>query len=159
MKGKEQTKPTVGIDEVMNKLNDSQNPIDKAFGTMSENIWKKEMLRQMNRFDKSQIMDIMKNYIVMLLYEKQWREITVSQKVVKTKYYPYYRVNTNTIKKSIDINEFMKESTHSKVLDIITELYIGVEGKARGEVFGFITSYAKALEETRLNQKPPQPNL
>lgn len=136
--------------ELTQLINQNSNPKDAAFRVMSENIWKPEMLKQMGRFDKSQIVDLIKNYIVILLYEKRWSEVKVNFKIVKTKDYPFYRINPETEIKPVELDTFLRESSHNRILEIVTELYIGESGKAREEVFGFITSYAKAMEEARL---------
>ena len=147
---------TEPLTELMGLINSNSNPKDAAFKVMSENIWKPEMLKQMGRFDKSQINDLIKNYIVILLYEKRWSEIKVTHQIITTKQYPFYRVKTISEYNPIDTEKFLKESGHNRILEIVTELYIGESGKARDEVFGFITSYAKAMEEARL-QHPQIP--
>jgi len=151
MKNEHNTDP---LGEMLSQINQSGNPRDDAFRVMSENIWKPEMLKQMGRFDKGQLIDMIKNYMVLLLYEKRWSEIKVRHTVEKQKDYPYYKVKTQSIYKKQSINEFLETSAHATLCNWVTESYIGVAGQARDECFNFLTSYAKAMEDARLRAMP-----
>ena len=143
---KDNEEPVNDLKSLLGELNTTANPKDAIFKTMGENIWKKETLDQMNRFSRNEIIDMIKNYIVILIYEKCWHEHKVKHEVIYLKTYPFYRVKTTTDFVPVTMEKFLSENMHNEILIKITNLYIGAEGKARDEVFGFIKQYAQSLE-------------
>jgi predicted transcriptional regulator len=120
---------------------------------MSENIWKKETLKQMNRFNSMQITEIIKNLIVISLYEKKWHETKIKHKIIPLKKYPYYRIQTTDDTKIKTIEEYLTKSKHMQLINDIIELFIGRDGLARAEVFTFISALDAQM---RLAEAQPQ---
>ena len=142
------------LNEAIELLNGEGNPKDAAFRTMSENIWSENKLNQMHRFNKKELLEIFKNFVVILLYEKKWAEIRLIHTIQKTKEFPYYFVKTKKTEKNINLDDYLNQSAHGRLIKILTELHIGESGQARKEVFGFITEYAKVLQREQERQNP-----
>jgi hypothetical protein len=136
------------IDEFNEAKNQLENPRDNAFKVITENIWKKDKLKQLHRLDRMQIVEIIKNLIVLYVYEIQWHNKQVKHSVIKFAEYPYYKIKTEypETKKAMSIDEYEKVSIQAKLINDILELFIGVDGKARGEIFGFLTSLDRTLQ-------------
>ena len=145
---KDKNNPMGDFASAIAEMKKNSNPRDSAFQTMSENIWKPEMRKLMHRFDKSDVIPVIQNIITIMVVEKRWAETKATQKVIATKKYPFYTVITEYKTETIPMDKFIQENTHYAILNDIIDLYIGVDGQAREEVFGFITSYAKAIEES-----------
>jgi hypothetical protein len=144
------------IEEQINEqLMNIQNPRDSAFRDMAKYLWDRDKLKQLTELNSSQVVDVVRNLIIIYTYESTWKNLRIDYEIKALKTPPFYIISSKETNADVTPKE-MKESTHYILLHDILELFISLKRKGREENFSFLKDLDRSLaikEQQNVNAK------
>jgi hypothetical protein len=131
-------------DLISEQMNAMQNARDVAFKDIVKYLWDRDYLKSMTKLDNNQVVDVVRNLIVIYIYEKTWGKASVDFAIIADKNPPFYKVTPNYHMEQYTLDE-MKENVHYVILHDILELFNSIKGENRARTFDFMSNLDKSL--------------
>ena len=133
------------IKEFINQANSGGSGFkDKIFGNLVKHLFSERNIFMLARLKRTDFADILRMVIMSDFYSSYYEKCTCTYEIIKTKTYPYYKVDVN---ENAPTKTKVMSASLDKLLKKILKLTVSEGGKGREEAVKIAQGVREALEQ------------